>query len=236
MPLQNRVTPAGEIIRSTHRGGMMGNRGGRFHTADRELTARRWQSQQWICCVLEFKGRRRPVMAPNQYTELFFLDEATALSAGHRPCFECRRADAIRFATIWNQVRALPGRATAGDMDRQLQLERGSLRGVSRHRDGGNRVWRAPLRDLPGGTFIRAGTATTPLTYLVCAGQLYPWSASGYGQAWRAGANAPATAVSATAGGNGRDEVDVLTPRSIVNIFSQGYVPDVHSSCCGALP
>ena len=95
MPLQNRVTPTGEIIATTARGTMMGNRGGAFHTAAQTLTHRRWKTKAWICCVIEFKGRHRVVMSPNRYTELFFLDEATALAAGHRPCFECRRADAV---------------------------------------------------------------------------------------------------------------------------------------------
>ena len=98
MPLQNRVTPEGEIIATPHRGLMMGNRGGCFHLPDRTLGARRWATRQWIACVLEFKGRHRAaMMQPNRYTELFFLDEATALAAGHRPCFECRRRDAERF-------------------------------------------------------------------------------------------------------------------------------------------
>ena len=76
----------------------MGNRGGAFHAADRTIGTRRWATRQWIACVLEFKDRHREVMQPNRYTELFFLDEATALAAGHRPCFECRRAEARKAA------------------------------------------------------------------------------------------------------------------------------------------
>src|SRR5947199_10356022 len=94
MPLQNRVTPFGELIAISARGTMFGNRGGRFHRDDRTLGARRWASRQWICCVLSFKGRRHSVWGPTSYTDLFFLDEVTALAAGHRPCFECLRADA----------------------------------------------------------------------------------------------------------------------------------------------
>ena len=102
MPLQNRVRPDGEIIATPHRGLLLGNRGGAFHLPDRTLGTRRWASRQWIACVLEFKGRHRAaMMQPNRYTELFFLDEATALAAGHRPCFECRRRDAERFAALW---------------------------------------------------------------------------------------------------------------------------------------
>ena len=93
MPLQNRVNPFGELCAFSARGLFMGNRGGRFHTDAKTLTARRWASRQWICCVLDFKGRRRDVWG-RFYTELFFLDEPTAFAAGHRPCFECRRKDA----------------------------------------------------------------------------------------------------------------------------------------------
>ncbi|MET0192678.1 MAG: hypothetical protein ABW200_04810, partial [Hyphomicrobiaceae bacterium] len=117
MPLQNRVTPAGEIIATPHRGLMMGNRGGCFHRPDQTLKARRWATRQWIACLLDFKGRRRQLMQPNRYTELFFLDEATALAAGHRPCFECRRASATCFAELWSKVQRLPKPSRATDMD-----------------------------------------------------------------------------------------------------------------------
>jgi len=114
MPLQNRVTPEGEIIATPHRGLMLGNRGGAFHLPDRTLGHRRWATRQWIACVLEFKGRHRvAMMQPNRYTELFFLDEATALAAGHRPCFECRRRDAEHFAALWGQMRGWPAPARA---------------------------------------------------------------------------------------------------------------------------
>jgi len=97
MPLQNRVTPFGDLAAVPARGLLMGNRGGRFHTDSKTLTARRWASRQWICCLLDFKGRQRDVWG-RFYTELFFLDEVTAFAAGHRPCFECRRKDAEAFA------------------------------------------------------------------------------------------------------------------------------------------
>ena len=103
-PLQNRVDPAGALHAVPERGRMMGNRGGRFHSDGQTLGARRWASRQWIACVCAFKQRKRQVWG-NGYTELFFLDEATALSAGHRPCFECRRQDALRFARAF----AAPG-------------------------------------------------------------------------------------------------------------------------------
>src|SRR5215510_2985816 len=120
MPLQNRVDPFGELFASPARGTLMGNRGGKFHADDRSLTGRRWVSRQWICCLLKFKGRRRNVWG-RYYTELFFLDEVTAFAAGHRPCFECRRKDAERFAALFSgKVR----RAAAGTMDELLHAER----------------------------------------------------------------------------------------------------------------
>ena len=120
MTLQNRVTPFGDIIATPARGLFMGNRGGRIHDAARRLGRRRWASTQWICCRLHFKDRHRSVWAES-YTELFFLDEPTALAAGHRPCFECRRADAMAFAAAWARGGARP---KAADMDRVLHRER----------------------------------------------------------------------------------------------------------------
>lgn len=125
MPLQNRVTPDGEIVAHSARGLFFGNRGGRIHDpATRTLLPRRrWVSKRWICCVLAFRGRQRRVMGPG-YTELFFLDEATALAAGHRPCFECRRADARAFAAHWQAGHGLSAPPMADDMDTVLHGER----------------------------------------------------------------------------------------------------------------
>ena len=117
-PLQNRVDPFGEFHAVPERGAMMGNRGGRLHRDDRTLTGRRWTSRRWIVCVCEFKGRWREVWGRG-YTELFFLDEPTALAAGHRPCFECRRVAAKAF------ISAFPGRPSGADpMDEALHRER----------------------------------------------------------------------------------------------------------------
>ncbi len=113
MPLQNRVDPFGNLLATPARGTLMGNRGGKFHTDDRKLTRRRWASRQWICCVLDFKGRQRDVWG-RFYTELFFLDEVTAFAAGHRPCFECRRKDAERFRRAVS-AKGASARARAGD-------------------------------------------------------------------------------------------------------------------------
>ena len=122
MPLQNRVNPFGELCAFCARGLFMGNRGGRFHTDAKTLTRRRWASRQWICCVLEFKGRRRDVWS-SSYTELFFLDEPTAFAAGHRPCFECRRKDAEAFAEKWREARRLSRPPYAAEMDEVLHAD-----------------------------------------------------------------------------------------------------------------
>jgi hypothetical protein len=204
MPLQNRVTPEGAIVAVAARGTMLGNRGGCFHRDDKSLRARPFASKQWICCVLQFKGRRRPLRQPGLYTELFFLDEATAMAAGHRPCFECRREEAERFAVLWNQVRGKTERAAAPDMDSVLQAERidaGYAKVVSR----------GTLGSLADGAFVRR----TEGPALLWGGQLWPWSFEGYG----APIHAP------------RDKlVDVLTPPSIVAILAAGFRPRVHES------
>lgn len=117
-PLQNRAAPDGSLHAVTARGTVMGNRGGRLHRDDGTLGTARWRTRAWICCRLAFRDRRRTVMGDG-YTEIFFLDEATALAAGHRPCFECRRAEARAFAALW------PGGArTAPEMDHILHAER----------------------------------------------------------------------------------------------------------------
>src|SRR3954454_10347821 len=133
MPLQNRVSPFGELFADRARGLIMGNRGGRFHAADRTLSSQRWKSRMWICCRLEFNGRHREVWS-DSYTELFFLDEVTALAAGHRPCFECRRKDAEAFAACWPGFATRRERPRAAEMDRQLHAERLDGRLKRRHR------------------------------------------------------------------------------------------------------
>jgi hypothetical protein len=210
MPLQNRVTPDGEIVAVTARGTMFGNRGGRIHGPDQRLGSKRWHSKQWICCVLTFKGRRRPVMAPNRYTELFFLDEATALSAGHRPCFECRREAAMQFATLWNAKIERSGRAVAGDMDEQLHRER-----VGR---GGKPVWTARRSHLPDATIVRwqqGPSGSSPTMGILLAGRFRAWSFEGYAVPCPIGPDIV---------------LDVLTPPSIVRVLGAGYLPVLHPS------
>ena len=139
-PLQNRVDPFGELHAVAERGGLMGNRGGRLHRDDQTLSGSRWKNKHWLICVCEFKGRRRDVWG-RYYTELFFLDEPTALAAGHRPCFECRRQAAKAF------IAAFPGAPSHVEaMDEALHRER-----VENRR---KRLWRARLGDLPDGAMI----------------------------------------------------------------------------------
>jgi hypothetical protein len=212
MPLQNRVTPGGEIIATPHRGLMLGNRGGAFHLPGRTLGARRWATRQWIACVLEFKGRHRAaMMQPNRYTELFFLDEATALAAGHRPCFECRRHDAEHFARLWAETRAWPAPARAPEMDLVLHAERVSARGQKL-------TYRAQLGTLPDGTFVRLDEGADQPAFLIDRNRLLPWRPEGYG---------PSAVLPR------RREGDVLTPRSIVAVLSAGYRPMLHPSAGG---
>ena len=161
MPLQNRVDPFGELFAAFARGLLMGNRGGRIHTDDRTLTRRRWTSRQWICCVLDFKERRRDVWG-RYYTELFFLDEVTAFAAGHRPCFECRRKDALAFAALF------PGASAAPAMDKRLNAER--LDGKAK------RMHRRRLDTLPDGAMI----ARDGRSFAVRGKHLLPWSPRGY--------------------------------------------------------
>jgi hypothetical protein len=162
-PLQNRVDPFGEFHAVADRGALMGNRGGQLHRDDRSLSARRWTSRRWIICLCEFKGRRREVWGKG-YTHLFFLDEPTALAAGHRPCFECRRPAAKAF------LAAFPGAPRGADaMDEALDRERRDKKA--------RRLWRARLGDLPDGAMIaRDGRA-----HALRAGALLPWSFGGYG-------------------------------------------------------
>src|SRR6202034_1152874 len=144
-PLRNRVTPAGELIATAHRGTMYGNRGV-LHNDDLALV-RRYQVRRWLVCVLEFRDRRRPILRPGRYTELFFLDEAVALAAGHRPCAECRHAAYQSFRTAWTTALALPAHPAADAIDRVLHEER-------RLADGARVTYPAPLRDLADGVFV----------------------------------------------------------------------------------
>jgi hypothetical protein len=166
MPLQNRITPFGELIASPARGTLTGNRGGRLHDDNRKLAALRWISKQWICCKLDFKNRHRVVWGAG-YSELFFLDEVTAFAAGHRPCFECRRKDALAFA------HAFPRVSRSGAIDQILHKER--LDGKAK------RLHRRTIDGLPDGSVIAVDGAP----FAVRGKRLLQWTPGGYGQTRR---------------------------------------------------
>ena len=155
MTLQNRVDPWGGITATPERGTMMGNRGGRFHRVDQTLGRRRWASHHWICCELHYKGLHHEPMGGG-YTSLFFLDEVTALAAGHRPCFFCRRAEA----------RAFLGDRRADEFDRVLHQERlASLPSPRLERD-----------EIPDGAMVEIDGAA----FAVKGDHLLRWSFAGY--------------------------------------------------------
>jgi len=201
MPLQNRVTPLGDIIATPHRGMFTGNRG-IIHDPRTKTLTRRWASRAWLTCVCEFRGRRRQVMGGRSWTELFFLDEATALAAGHRPCFFCRRDDANRFRAAWvegNGVR----RVLARDIDAVLHRER--LSGAKK------RMHALPmsLQELPDGAMLQEGAES----YLVLQSRALKWSPAGY-------RNAP----------NAIKDAMLLTPPATLRALSAGYRPVLHKS------
>lgn len=207
-PLQNRVLPTGEIVALADRGLVMGNRGGRIHDpATRTLLTRRWSSRRWICCVTQFKGRQRRVMGQS-YTELFFLDEVTALAAGHRPCFECRRADAKRFALNFQNacLKADPSspQPSADVMD--VLLHQSRLDGRLPRR------FTAPLHHLPHGSMFEYDGQS----FARYQDEVLLWTPSGY--------------VRPKASPSLSKAVSVLTPEVIVETLRQGYCPMWHPS------
>jgi hypothetical protein len=208
LPRQNRVTPFSEIIATPERGTFMGNRGV-LHDPEGNIK-RAWQVRRWIVCMLEFRGRKRAVMAPNFYTELFFLDEATALAAGHRPCAECRHDRFLDFGHAWKLAALTQGglrRPTADEIDRRLHAERLDS-------DRSKRLFTETLDKLPDGVIV-----TVPewdkQAYLVKGDRLLAWSPGGYRER-----EARPTGQS----------VQVLTPSSTVAVLRTGYVPALHET------
>jgi hypothetical protein len=202
MPLQNRVTPTGDIIATPHRGMFTGNRGIIHDPATRTLLTRRWSSNAWLTCVCEFRGRRRKVMGGRSWTELFFLDEATAVAAGHRPCFYCRRDDANAFRAAWEEGNGVAD-ILAPDIDAVLhreRLERGKKR---------LHALPMPLQQLPDGAMVQAGAES----FLVAQGRALLWSPGGYRQAH-----------------NALIDAILLTPPSTLRALGAGYRPVLHES------
>jgi hypothetical protein len=197
MPLQNRVTPLGELVATPERGLVYGNRGC-LHD-DEGRIRRRFASRRWIACRLRFRGwHRSSLLQPGRFTELFFLDEATAFAAGHRPCALCRRADYDRFGAIWQELH--PGQVGADAMDVQLHDERF---------DPGTRAQRrhaAALDDLPDGAFV----LHDGVPMLVLGSELLRWTPGGY-----------VTGEPRVAG----RQATVLTPPSLLEVLRTGWEP-----------
>lgn len=207
MPLQNRVTPFGEIVAIPERGTLMGIRG-ILHDADGRIR-RRWAGRAWISCLLEFRGRRATLMAPNHYTQLFFLDEPTAFAAGHRPCGYCRRTDYMAFRDTWARANAhlgLGARPLAPEIDRVLHAERLTP-------SKSKRLHAADLASLPDGVMVATAETDTETAggaeaaFLVWRGELWRWSAAGYAPADR----------------DVTGPVLTLTPPSIIATLAAGY-------------
>ena len=204
MPLQNRVDPWGRLIAVDARGAWLGNRG-ILHNENKEIIAR-WKHKSWVVCQLAFKGRRRQIFGPNSYSELFFLDEATAFSAGHRPCAECRRERYSEFKEAWQDANGASSlEIVIGQIDEQLHMERIASGGeTSSHC--------MEFRDLPFGAFIERNNEA----YLYCQMKLRKWSPSGY--------------IEVEALPMSDEVVKVLTPLSIVQMYKNGFTPQVHES------
>lgn len=200
--LQNRVDPQGNIIKTSARGAWLGNRG-QLH-GDTKTILRPFKLKACLICQLHFKGRHRQVMAPNLYTELFFLDEATAFAAGHRPCFECRRDDANRFKAAWlkgNPEYEFDHKVHIEKIDEILHQERTD-------KNGRKVTFEAAVGNLPDGVFIQMNGEP----YLFANKMIWHWTPFGY------------------EGGVSFSEstkVAVLTPGSVVNAFRSGYRPQI---------
>jgi hypothetical protein len=205
MSLQNRVTPFGDVIADPGRGQFTGNRGCLCDEAGK-LARRRWRLKAWITCQLNFKGWWRPVMQPGVWTELFFLDEATALAAGHRPCALCRRAEYNLYRQAWAKAQGLATPPKATEMDFHLHRER-------TRRDRSKLTFRARVTELPDGTMVRQpGPARKAM--LIQKGRLMEWSPGGY-----VGTHSFTDNV-----------FEVLTPKSSVLVLAAGYCPFLHAS------
>jgi len=204
MPLRNRVTPFGELIADPARGLVYGNRGC-LHDADGRIV-RHHAVRRWIGCRLEFRGwQRGPLLQPGKFTELFFLDEATAFAAGHRPCALCRHDDYRRFTERWRDLH--PSDRGADAIDLTLHGERWDATAKRQRR------YRSRVRDLPTGVFV----ALDEVPHLVLDRSLRSWTPAGYTD------TVPTP----------RGDVDVLTPPSLVQILATGWegaLPLLHPS------
>jgi hypothetical protein len=208
MPLQNRVTPFSTIIATPERGGFTGNRGV-IHNHQKQII-KHHAVKYWITCVLEYKGKRRKLMTPNRWTELFFLDEATAFAAGHRPCGFCRHADFKRFKQLWLQAN---GKKYGISENVKMDVIDNCIHTERLDKNNLQKTFTAILNTLPNGVFIKLNNNAA--AYLWYGQQLYQWSFGGYQKI---------TAVDTN------QAVQVLTPASYVEVFRLGYEVQVHVS------
>jgi len=247
MQLQNRVAPDGAIFADPARGLLMGNRGGVLHDSRKQLTARRWASKQWIACALTYKDRHETIMAPRRYTQLFFLDEATALAAGHRPCALCRRADFLRFMEGWQRLHGLTRLPKVAEVDAMLHAER---LGAGK----GKVTFAGRLGDLPPGVVVAFPRDCLAMEQRIVS----PSEAAQHGVArselrvhavdlvlpphWGPGTSKTFLVFGGkllpwSPRGYGRPAeadpsliVQVLTPASVVKVIAAGYQPMLHPS------
>ena len=202
MPLQNRITPEGDICVSNARGTLMGNRGC-LHDDQKQIICKS-KRDAWVTCLLEFQGRQRTIMEPGSYTELFFLDEATALAAGHRPCATCRRDRYDAFMAAWSKGNRDGQKTLAGEVDKQMKQDRAP----------GARSRVTSLSGLPDGVIVKAGG--DDVCYLINGGRARAWSFAGYG---------PAIPLASVKG-----PFVILTPDSTIKAIKHGYEVVLHPS------
>ncbi|WP_089605471.1 hypothetical protein [Acinetobacter piscicola] len=204
MTLQNRVDPWGNLIANPSKHAeLMGNRGV-LHNTERQII-RKWKLKAWITCLTQFKDTKRVIFAPNHYSELFFLDEATAFAAGHRPCAECQRQRSNQFKILWLETNSSNKKIKLSEIDEQLHLERID-------KDQNKITFQAMIKDLPIGTCIEY---MNDFVMIVAEQHYLLWSFDGY----KNKIDIEAESI-----------VNVITPKSIVNIFKHGFIPYFHPS------
>ena len=210
MALQNRVTPFGNLIAIADRGTLMGNRGV-LHDEHKTIVRNRGPRRDWVTCSLSFKGCKQTIMRPKSYTQLFFLDEAVAFAAGHRPCSTCRREEFVAFKQAWTS-------AGLADSDQRLLVTKVDPMMAADRIDRHDRkvTYRAAMHELPAGAMI-ARDAEPDVAWLLWKNQFWRWSPAGYSDPR----------------GVTDEVVTVLTPRCSVRVLSSGYGLKVHESACG---
>ncbi len=208
MPLQNRINPFSKIIATPERGEWTGNRGV-IHNEQKEII-KNYAVKYWITCKLKYKEMHRKVMTPNRWTELFFLDEATAFAAGHRPCGFCRYTNFKLFKTLWLQAN---GKKYGLTDDVKMNIIDNIIHQERLNENNTQKTFIASLHTLPNGVFVILPTKEK--AYLWHQQNLYEWSFKGYTKIMQFNKN---------------QTVQVLTPYSYVEVFRKGYQPQIHTT------